>query len=161
VKIGQVLLTEEDFSNWRRYSDLRRTMEKLIGFGVLPIVNENDTVSTAELETVSDNSPSAAFSDNDRLAALVMSGRRSHSSHECRWPLGYRDWNSPAINPADFEGDPGVESCCTSTSSVETATSLPITAAASGISNTNLSDQRNRLAASAPGGIKSPYVRRS
>jgi glutamate 5-kinase len=74
VKIGQVLLTEEDFSNWRRYSNLRRTMEKLIGFGVLPIVNENDTVSTAELETVSDNSPSAAFSDNDRLAALVMSG---------------------------------------------------------------------------------------
>jgi len=74
VKIAQVLLTEEDFSNWRRYSNLRRTMEKLIGFGVLPIVNENDTVSTAELETVGDDSRSAAFSDNDRLAALVMSG---------------------------------------------------------------------------------------
>ena len=50
VKIAQVLLTEEDFTNWRRYSNLRRTMEKLLGFGVLPIVNENDTVSTAELE---------------------------------------------------------------------------------------------------------------
>ena len=74
VKIAQVLLTEEDFSNWQRYSNLRRTMEKLIGFGVLPIVNENDTVSTAELETVGDGSRSAAFSDNDRLAALVMSG---------------------------------------------------------------------------------------
>jgi glutamate 5-kinase len=74
VKTAQVLLTEEDFSNWRRYSNLRRTMEKLIGFGVLPIVNENDTVSTAELETVGDSSRSAAFSDNDRLAALVMSG---------------------------------------------------------------------------------------
>ena len=74
VKTAQVLLTEEDFSNWRRYSNLRRTMEKLIGFGVLPIVNENDTVSTAELETVGDGSRSAAFSDNDRLAALVMSG---------------------------------------------------------------------------------------
>ena len=74
VKIAQVLLTEEDFSNWRRYSNLRRTMEKLIGFSVLPIVNENDTVSTAELETVGDGSRSAAFSDNDRLAALVMSG---------------------------------------------------------------------------------------
>lgn len=74
VKIAQVLLTEEDFSNWQRYSNLRRTMEKLIGFGVLPIVNENDTVSTAELETVGDSSRSAAFSDNDRLAALVMSG---------------------------------------------------------------------------------------
>jgi glutamate 5-kinase len=74
VKIAQVLLTEEDFSNWQRYSNLRRTMEKLIGFGVVPIVNENDTVSTAELETVGDSRRSLAFSDNDRLAALVMSG---------------------------------------------------------------------------------------
>jgi glutamate 5-kinase len=74
VKIAQVLLTEEDFSNWRRFSNLRQTMEKLIGFGVLPIVNENDTVSTAELESVSQGARSVAFSDNDRLAALVMSG---------------------------------------------------------------------------------------
>jgi glutamate 5-kinase len=74
VKIAQVLLTEEDFSNWQRYSNLRRTMERLIGFGVLPIVNENDTVSTAELETVGNGPRSVAFSDNDRLAALVMSG---------------------------------------------------------------------------------------
>jgi glutamate 5-kinase len=74
IKIAQVLLTEEDFSNWRRYSNVRQTMEKLIGFGVLPIVNENDTVSTAELETISQEARSAAFSDNDRLAALVMSG---------------------------------------------------------------------------------------
>ena len=74
VKVAQVLLTEEDFSNWRRYSNVRQTMEKLIGFGVLPIVNENDTVSTAELESVSQGTRSAAFSDNDRLAALVMSG---------------------------------------------------------------------------------------
>src|ERR1700719_4123986 len=72
-KIAQVLWTEEDFSNWERYSNLRRTMEKLQGFGVLPIVNENDTVSTAELESV-DGGRQAAFSDNERLAALVMSG---------------------------------------------------------------------------------------
>lgn len=74
TKIAQVLLTEEDFSNWTRYSNLRRTMEKLIGFGVLPIVNENDTVSTAELETIPGEKRAAVFSDNDRLAALVMSG---------------------------------------------------------------------------------------
>lgn len=73
VKVAQVLLTEEDFSNWRRYSNLRRTMEKLIGFGVLPIVNENDTVSTAELEEKGEGRK-AAFSDNDRLGALAMSG---------------------------------------------------------------------------------------
>jgi glutamate 5-kinase len=74
IKIAQVLLTEEDFTNWGRYSNLQHTMEKLIGFGVLPIVNENDTVSTAELETVAPGSRTPAFSDNDRLAALVMSG---------------------------------------------------------------------------------------
>ena len=91
VKIAQVLLTEEDFSNWHRYSNLRRTMEKLIGFDVVPVVNENDTVSTAELETVGNGPRSTAFSDNDRLAALVMSrarSGRSRSSHECRWSFG-------------------------------------------------------------------------
>jgi glutamate 5-kinase len=74
VKIAQVLLTEDDFTNWHRYSNLRRTMEKLLGFGVLPIVNENDTVSTAELEPVTGETRTPVFSDNDRLAALVMSG---------------------------------------------------------------------------------------
>jgi glutamate 5-kinase len=74
IKIAQVLLTEEDFTNWGRYSNLQHTMEKLLGFGVLPIVNENDTVSTAELESVAPGGRGAAFSDNDRLAALVMSG---------------------------------------------------------------------------------------
>jgi glutamate 5-kinase len=74
VKIAQVLLTEDDFSNWPRYSNLRRTMERLLEFGVLPIVNENDTVSTTELESVPSGTRKVAFSDNDRLAALVMSG---------------------------------------------------------------------------------------
>ena len=63
VKVAQVLLTEEDFSNWRRYSNLRWTMEKLIGFGVVPIVNENDSVSVRELV--------GAFGDNDELSALL------------------------------------------------------------------------------------------
>jgi len=76
VKIAQVLLTEDDFTDFRRYTNLRRTMEKLLKLGVLPIINENDTVSTAELEY--DQSLAAAtqervFGDNDRLAALVMS----------------------------------------------------------------------------------------
>lgn len=74
IKIAQVLLTEDDFTNWRRYSNLRQTMDKLLGFDVLPVVNENDTVSTAELESLSPGLRTPAFSDNDRLAALVMSG---------------------------------------------------------------------------------------
>ncbi len=74
VKLAQILLTEEDFSDWRRYSNLRRTMDKLLRFGILPIINQNDTVSTAEIETIPARTRTAAFSDNDRLAALVMSG---------------------------------------------------------------------------------------
>jgi glutamate 5-kinase len=73
VKIAQVLLTEDDFTDRRRYSNLQRTMERLLKFGVVPVVNENDTVSTAELEYVSGGTDARVFSDNDRLAALVAS----------------------------------------------------------------------------------------
>ena len=76
VRIAQVLLTEDDFSDWKRYTNLRRTMEKLLKLGVLPIVNENDTVATAELEYVA-STQERVFGDNDRLAALVMSGLES------------------------------------------------------------------------------------
>src|SRR5437764_13931522 len=72
VKIAQVLLTEDDFTNWRRYTNLRMTIEKLLKLNVLPVINENDTVSTAELEYL-DGKRERAFSDNDRLAALVAS----------------------------------------------------------------------------------------
>ncbi len=71
VRIAQVLLTEDDFIEWRRYTNLRRTMEKLLKLNVLPIINENDTVSTAELEFALGQE--RVFGDNDRLAALVMS----------------------------------------------------------------------------------------
>jgi glutamate 5-kinase len=72
VRIAQVLLTEEDFADRHRYRNLQSTMEKLLKLGVLPIVNENDTVSTAELEYLSEHN-TRIFGDNDRLAALVMS----------------------------------------------------------------------------------------
>jgi glutamate 5-kinase len=73
LKIAQVLLTEDDFMDRQRSSNLRHTMEKLLKLGVTPIVNENDTVSTAELEAVRDGARIRIFSDNDRLAALVAS----------------------------------------------------------------------------------------
>ncbi len=72
IRIAQVLLTENDFTDRRSYQNLRGTMEKLLKFGVLPIVNENDTVSTAELAYLDDRT-GPIFGDNDRLAALVMS----------------------------------------------------------------------------------------
>src|SRR5215831_15541443 len=67
---AQVLLTEEDFSNRTRYLNLRNTLLALLDMGVVPVINENDTVSTTEL-AVTDRSPS--FGDNDKLSALVMS----------------------------------------------------------------------------------------
>lgn len=72
---AQILLTESDFKDHRRYLNLRCTLEKLLKLGVLPIVNENDTISTAELEYLPTDGATRAriFSDNDRLAALVMS----------------------------------------------------------------------------------------
>jgi glutamate 5-kinase len=65
-----VLLTEEDFSSRKRYLNLRHTLTTLLDMGVIPAINENDTVSTTELE-ITDRSPS--FGDNDKLSALVMS----------------------------------------------------------------------------------------
>src|ERR1700739_2821753 len=73
IQLAQVLLTEGDFVDRSRYSNLRQTMEALLKLGVLPIVNENDTVSTAELDYLNIRAGERIFSDNDRLAALVMS----------------------------------------------------------------------------------------
>jgi len=59
--IGQVLLTADDMVRRAHYRNARRTLERLLGLGVLPVVNENDTVATDEIRV----------GDNDRLAALV------------------------------------------------------------------------------------------
>ena len=61
LKGAQVLLTESDFSDRYRYLNLHRTLERLLALGVVPIINENDTVATQELR----------YGDNDRLAARV------------------------------------------------------------------------------------------
>ena len=58
---AQVLVTLEDSSDRRRYLNSRATLETLLGFGAVPIVNENDTVATDEIR----------YGDNDRLAAQV------------------------------------------------------------------------------------------
>lgn len=58
---AQILLTLDDTEDRRRYLNARSTMETLLNLGVVPIVNENDTVATAEIR----------YGDNDRLAARV------------------------------------------------------------------------------------------
>ena len=74
LSTAQVLLTEDDFADKARFSNLSATLEKLFELGVVPILNENDTVSTAELVTPDGaGAKRGFFGDNDRLSALVMS----------------------------------------------------------------------------------------
>ena len=61
LTVGQVLLTADDVTRRGHYINARRTLERLLELGIVPIINENDTVATHEIK----------FGDNDRLAALV------------------------------------------------------------------------------------------
>ncbi|KGM10399.1 gamma-glutamyl kinase [Cellulomonas bogoriensis 69B4 = DSM 16987] len=61
LQVGQVLLTAEDTIRRGHYRNAQRALERLLDLGVVPVVNENDTVATDEIR----------FGDNDRLAALV------------------------------------------------------------------------------------------
>ncbi|TWE12307.1 glutamate 5-kinase [Rudaeicoccus suwonensis] len=61
LTVGQVLLTADDVTRRGHYTNARRTLERLLALGVVPVINENDTVATHEIR----------FGDNDRLAALV------------------------------------------------------------------------------------------
>ena len=72
IVTAQILLTEEDFSNRRRYLNLRSTLDTLLKYNVIPIINENDTVSSDELKLLYDVAQ-ISFSDNDKLSALVAS----------------------------------------------------------------------------------------
>ena len=72
IPIAQILLTEDDFSLRHRYLSLRTTLNKLIEMGVVPIINQNDTVSTIELADRLAGIK-VSFSDNDKLSALVSS----------------------------------------------------------------------------------------
>ena len=72
-RIAQVLLTEDDFRSPHRYDNLRRTLHALLSLGVIPIVNENDTVSTQELDRPAESEhQERIFGDNDKLSALLM-----------------------------------------------------------------------------------------
>lgn len=72
-RIAQVLLTEDDFRSPHRYSNLRHTLQALLRLGVIPVVNENDTVSTQELDRPGAEGAEQGrmFGDNDQLSALL------------------------------------------------------------------------------------------
>lgn len=61
LKVAQLLLTSEDLASRQRFLNARATLDALLGFGIIPIINENDTVVVEEIK----------FGDNDNLSALV------------------------------------------------------------------------------------------
>lgn len=67
LTVGQILLSADDIGRRAHYRNAQRTIERLLELGVVPIVNENDTVATEEIR----------FGDNDRLAALI--GHLAHA----------------------------------------------------------------------------------
>src|SRR5262245_46047879 len=61
IEVAQILLTRDDLANRRRYMNARHAIHELLGFGLVPIINENDSVVVEEIK----------FGDNDNLSALV------------------------------------------------------------------------------------------
>lgn len=89
VRVAQILLTLDDSEQRRRYLNARATLNALLRFGALPVINENDTVATAEIR----------YGDNDRLAARVA----QMVSADCVILLSDVDGlytADPTINPA-------------------------------------------------------------
>lgn len=62
IELAQILITNDDCQNRRRYLNMRATISKLLEMDIVPIINENDTISTEEIK----------FGDNDVLAARVV-----------------------------------------------------------------------------------------
>ncbi len=87
-QIAQVLLTRNDLADRRRYLNARNTLAALLDFGVVPIINENDTIATEEIR----------FGDNDNLSALIATLLEA----DLLLLLTDQDgvyWEDPGINP--------------------------------------------------------------
>src|ERR1700729_1567137 len=91
VNVAQVLLTLEDSEQRTRYLNARATLEALLALGAIPVINENDTVATAEIR----------YGDNDRLAARVA----QMASADCLVLLSDID----GLYTADPHRDPGAQ----------------------------------------------------
>ncbi|MGE0200423.1 MAG: glutamate 5-kinase [Candidatus Melainabacteria bacterium] len=70
---AQILLVSSDFADRQRYLNIQATLERLLELRAIPVINENDVVSTMELESSKGGRGGKSFGDNDKLSALVAS----------------------------------------------------------------------------------------
>ena len=92
IPTAQILLTAGDFDNRARYLNVRNTIVTLFEWGCLPIINENDTVSVAEIR----------FGDNDHLAAMVTNLLQAPLLillYRGRWPVWRRSAHATPTRP--------------------------------------------------------------
>jgi glutamate 5-kinase len=68
ITVAQILLTHEDLRARARYLGVKETLARVIAYGAVPVINENDAVSAAEMDQ-----PGGGFGDNDTLSAMVAS----------------------------------------------------------------------------------------
>lgn len=110
LRTAQVLLTHEDMASRPRYLNARNTLRALLQFGVVPVVNENDTVATEEIR----------FGDNDTLAAMVANLVEADLLVILTDQAGLFD-QDPRDNPnaklvsEGQAGDPALEALCSPT----------------------------------------------
>src|SRR5947209_7333423 len=95
VNSAQILLTAGDFDNRARYLNVRNTIQALFEWGCVPVINENDTVSVAEIK----------FGDNDHLAAMVTNLLQA--------PLLILLTSADGLYPADPATDPTLKPLAT------------------------------------------------
>jgi len=149
VTVAQVLLTLEDSERRRRYLNARATLEALLALGALPVINENDTVATAEIR----------YGDNDRLAARVA----QMTGADCLVLLSDVD----GLYTSDPNRDPGarlVERVLHLTPEIEAMAGRPVSEVGSGGMATKLMAARIAVAAGchmciAAGGERHPVRR--
>jgi glutamate 5-kinase len=98
LKTAQILLTHDDLSNRHRYLNARSTIRTLLDLGVVPIINENDTVATDEIR----------FGDNDTLAALVANAIEADLLIILTDQAGLFDRDPTLFRDAELVGEAGV-----------------------------------------------------
>jgi glutamate 5-kinase len=144
VNVAQVLLTLEDSEQRTRYLNARATLEALLSLNVLPVINENDTVATAEIR----------YGDNDRLAARVA----QMASADCLLLLSDVD----GLYTADPNRDPKakfIDQVLQITPEIEAMAGRPSSLVGSGGMATKIAAARIAMSAGCHMGIASGYHR--